>query len=59
MTKWSQSGPARSRSCSQFASYENFHYMVLLTPVEAFLRLASPMVHILFASIWDTCVRER
>lgn len=42
-----------------FASYENFHYMVRLTPVEAFLRgLASPMVHILFASIWGhLCAR--
>ena len=42
-----------------FASYENFQYMVLLTPVEAFLRgLASPMVHILFASIWGhLCAR--
>ena len=36
-----------------FASYENFHYMVRLTPGEALLRgIASPMVHILFASIW-------
>ncbi len=42
-----------------FASYENYHYMSLLPPVEAFLRgLASPMVHVLFASIWGhMCAR--
>jgi len=36
-----------------FASYENLHYMNLLGTQEAFLRgIASPIVHVMFASVW-------
>jgi RsiW-degrading membrane proteinase PrsW (M82 family) len=36
-----------------FASYENLHYMMLLGSREAFLRgIASPIVHVMFASVW-------
>lgn len=36
-----------------YAATENFHYLDFLTPLEAAARgFASPVVHILFASIW-------
>ena len=36
-----------------YAAAENFHYLDFLTPVEAAARgFASPVIHILFASIW-------
>jgi len=39
-----------------YAAVENWQYLDYLTPVEAFARgFASPVVHILFASIWGHC----
>ena len=36
-----------------FASYENLHYVGLLGSWEGFLRgIASPIVHVMFASVW-------
>lgn len=44
-----------------FATYENYHYLLGMTGVEAVGRaIASPMVHVLFASIWGyACSRAQ
>lgn len=44
-----------------FASFENLHYMLLLPGKDAFLRgIASPVVHVMFASVWGySCAAAR
>ncbi len=42
-----------------YAAVENWQYMDYLTPVEAYARgFASPVVHIVFASIWGYWIAE-
>ena len=42
-----------------YAAVENWQYLDFLTPVEAFARgFASPIVHILFASIWGHWIAQ-
>jgi len=42
-----------------YAAAENVHYLAFLTPLEAALRgFASPVVHILFASIWGHWIMQ-